>query len=220
MKKYDFIKRELPLWVLILAPLVYMGVVWEKLPSQLPMHWNVYGNIDGYGPVWGPPLITIVLYLLMLMVLYVDPKKANYQKIAKPYYIMRLALQSFFSIILFITVLAGLQVAIRIEKVIVPLLFVMFMIFGNYMSTLRFNWFVGIKTPWTLSDEDIWRKTHVFAGRLWFWVSIAGLGLSFALTQMALFVFFIVVITAISLIPIIYSYSLYRKKLRETNNKK
>ena len=78
----------------------------------------------------------------------------------------------------------------------------------------------GIKTPWTLSDEDIWRKTHVFAGRLWFWVSIAGLGLSFALTQMALFVFFIVVIAAISLIPIIYSYSLYRKKLRETNNKK
>jgi uncharacterized membrane protein len=211
METKAFIKRELPLWIIMILPMVYMAIVWNKLPEQLPMHWNIEGNIDSYGPKWIFPIFTIVIYILMLLAPQIDPWKKNYEKFGKSYYIIRILLISFFSIIFSTVITSGIGIKVNIERIMVPSLLIMFMLIGNYMSTLRFNWFVGIRTPWTMTNEEVWRKTHFFAGRLWFWASLIALPISFLFTNSGLFVFFMTVVGGISIIPIVYSYLLYKK---------
>jgi uncharacterized membrane protein len=211
METKAFIKKEIPLWIIILLPMVYMVLVWNKLPEQLPIHWNVQGQIDNYGPKWIFPIITVVIYVLMLLVPQIDPRRKNYEKFGKSYYIIRLLLMCFFSIIFSTVITSGLGIAINIERIIVPSLLVLFMVIGNYMSTLRFNWFIGIRTPWTMTNEDIWRKTHFFAGRLWFWTNLIALPISFLFSNLTLYVFLLTIVTSITIAPIIYSYLLFRK---------
>lgn len=96
------------------------------------------------------------------------------------------------------------------EKIIFATISLFFIIFGNYMGNIRPNWFVGIRTPWTMDNEEVWRKTHQLAGKLWFSGGIAALIFSFVLTKYFNY-WFIPLLFTITLIPIIYSYLLYKK---------
>jgi len=211
MKTKAFIKRELPLWIIMILPMVYMTIVWNKLPDLVPIHWNVEGKIDNYGSRWLFPIINVVLYLIMLWAPIIDPRKINYEKFGKSYYIFRLIFMCFFSVIFATVITTTIGIKVNIERVIVSATLVLFMIIGNYMSTLRFNWFVGIRTPWTMSNEEVWRKTHYLGGKLWFWASLIALPISFLFTNSGLFVFFMTVVGGIAIIPIVYSYLLYKK---------
>ena len=191
-----------------------MALIWNKLPEQLPMHWNIKGEIDNYGSKWIFPIMNILIYLLMRFAPLIDPWKRNYNKFENSYYTIRLLMLLFFSIVFTAIILTGTGVHVRIEKIIVPSMLVLFMLIGNYMAKLRFNWFIGIRTPWTMSNEEIWRKTHYFGGKLWFWSCLIALPFSFFLSEISLFIFFFSVIAEIVIVPFIYSYRLY------TNHKK
>jgi len=211
METKAFIKRELPIWIVILIPMVYMAIVWNKLPDLVPVHWNVEGQVDNYGSRWLFPIINVVLYLLMLWAPLIDPWKKNYEKFGKSYYIFRLLFMCFFSVISATVITSAIGIKVNVERVIVPATLILFMIIGNYLGTLRFNWFVGIRTPWTMTNEEVWRKTHYFAGKLWFWASLIALPISFLFSNLLLFVFLMTVVAGISITPILYSYILFKK---------
>lgn len=208
--KTKFVK-ELPLIFITLVPLVFLFVNWNALPAQLPMHWNANGEIDNYGPRYMPALLCIGLYLLFIIVPRIDPRKRNYDLFAGTYYKLRLVLALFFSAISVVTMMIGLGAGIQMHTFIMIGISILFTMMGNYMSTIRPNYFLGIRTPWTLDNEEVWKRTHLLGGRLWFWGGIACLIASFSLPQHVLTIFFIAAVVIISLLPIIYSYLLFRK---------
>ena len=212
MKTTEIIKKELAFWIIILAPIVFMLFNWADLPDKMPVHWNIHGEIDRYGSKFLLPVFLIGIYLLMLILPSIDPRKKNYELFSGIYYGIRIAIVSFFSIINFIVVLSGLGVKINIEKIIVPGVFILFLILGNYMGNLKMNWFLGIKTPWTLSSENVWRKTHFLAAKLWFWLSLIGFILSFILGEKLLFIIVIILVGIMSLVPVVYSYIIFKNE--------
>lgn len=203
--------KELPLVLIMLAPMVFLLIKWNEIPEQIPMHWNIEGEVDGYGPKYLTPLFNIGLYLLLLIAPKIDPRKRNYDLFAGTYYKLRMLLILFFSTMSVVTLLIGMGAEIRMERFISIAVSILFAIMGNYMSTIRPNFFIGIRTPWTLDNEDVWKRTHLLGGRFWFWGGLACLIASFMLPNEALAVFMVAVLLIVSIIPIVYSYILFRK---------
>ena len=158
-------------------------VSWPFAPEKIPVHWNLRGEVDGYGgPFTGLfllPLLTVGLHLLLFVLPRLDPRGDNYAQFAVTYRIIRAAvllLMAFIhaGIILFVfgwTVNMSLLVSLLVGGLIILL--------GNYMGKIRPNWFVGVRTPWTLASKTSWVKTHRQAR----WVFIPG-GLAIILTGM------------------------------------
>lgn len=212
MKKIVSIK-ELSLLAVVMIPILFLIVLWDSLPTQMPIHWNLNGQADGYGPRWAYPLIGLSLYLLLTLLPFIDPLKKNYEIFGDTYFKLRLIFVLFFSVTNMLVMYNELYHNINLGKIISSSMFLLFALLGNYMGNLRRNYFVGFKLPWTLNNDEVWRKTHVLAGKLWFWGGLFGFVL--ALTNIKQNFILIPLISIISIIPIVYSYFIHRKLVKE-----
>ena len=209
------LKKELPLILLAVVPFVYLAVIWGQLPETVPLHWNAEGEVDRYGSrkeLWMIPLMTSgLIYLLMLVIPGIDPKK-RIQEMGAKYTQLRYALvaaMSALAVVIIYMVERGERGGFTPVLVIVGLLFA---VLGNYMKTVRPNYFIGIRTPWTLESPEIWNDTHRLAGKLWFAAGLAIVLLPF-LVEGPLQVYLLIgLVLLISLIPVVYSYLQFRKQ--------
>lgn len=167
-------KMELPLLILIAAMFVLAAMTWSTAPDRIPVHWGLRGEVDRYGgKVEGllmPPAIAVFVYLLMLFLPRIDPGRANYDRFSGAYYTIRAAVIATMAV-----VYGVIHLAIRGQEVDVPRLVGLvvgglFFLLGNLLGKIRPNWFVGVRTPWTLSSKRAWTRTHRLAG----WVFIFG----------------------------------------------
>ena len=158
------------LWLIILLPLLYLLSVWNSLPDLVPTHFNVHGVADDFSSK--PTLIWLIggsgigIYLLMKYLPAIDPKNkllqmGGFDKI-------RLVIQLFISAIGVIMILAAQNSEINTTQMVVFALVLLTTVLGNYLQNIKPNYFIGIRTPWTLENEKVWRKTHQLAGRVWF----------------------------------------------------
>ena len=195
--------------VVILLPILAGLILWDQLPEQIPMHWNMEGEIDDYCSksfaVFAFPLIMLALHLISFFVTLSDPKNKNYSdKI----------LHMIFWLIPIISV--GLATVIysvsmgnniRIETVVTISLGLIFLVIGNYLPKCKQSYTIGIKLPWTLNSEENWNRTHRLAGWIWviggFMILVAGFFGVFMLTM--------AIPLIMALVPTIYSYILHRK---------
>lgn len=208
------IKGEWYILVLILATLAIGLYLYPQLPAKVPTHWNFKGQVDGWSSktfaVWFFPLLNLGLYFMMLLLPKIDPRRDNYARFAGAYKVFRLILSFFFALIYMAALLAGLGYPLRIDFFVRFSISLLFLVLGNYMGKIQPNYFVGIKTPWTLANEEVWRKTHRFAGPLWVGAGAAGVLLSFfqaawsATLMITLFVL-------MGLVPVVYSYLLFKR---------
>jgi len=213
MKTFTF-KEIVPLffimWAVIIGVAVFMA---PCIPDQIPTHWNAQGQIDGYSskPVAVFLLlgILVALYLLMLLLPHLDPLKKNYNEFEKYYYILRLALTVFFVALYVFTLLAAAGYKLNIQKFIIPAFSVLLIIMGLVLPKMKRNYFIGIRTPWTLHSDEVWQKTHKFGG--WCFVG-AGVFCFFTLWagEWAFGIFIAIIIIA-ALLPMVYSYLEYKK---------
>jgi len=159
---------ELPHWALLILMFLLAAAAWGAAPDHMPIHWNLAGQPDRWGGrfegLLAVPFAALGLYLLMLLLPRVDPGRANYATFASAYANVRLLVLLFF---------AGLQVTLALAArgrpvnvaVIAPLMLGgLLVLIGNLMGKLRPNWFVGIRTPWTLSSKASWTRTHRVGG--------------------------------------------------------
>jgi uncharacterized membrane protein len=211
MKMKAFIKNEWPLWISMLIPALYLFLFWNRLPENLPIHWGINGKADNFAPKYIPLLIQISLYLLLLVIPYIDPRKNNYELFSDSYKKLRLILLIFFGLIIVLTIQFGLGNSNLVEKLNPILIFALFILIGNYMSTIRSNFFIGIKTPWTLASDTVWRKTHEMGGKLWFWGGITGCIAGIFIQGKFVSILMISIISVLVVVPIAYSYILFRK---------
>jgi uncharacterized membrane protein len=198
----------------IAAMLVVGALCWSHVPDRIPTHWNIHGEVDGYGGKFAGlvllPLIMLGMYVLLLVLPMFDPGRANYQTFARAYYAIRLTLTLFFSCIYVVGLLTALGYHVSMNTVIGLAMGVLFIVLGNVMGKIRPNWFVGVRTPWTLSSKLSWTKTHRLAG--WLFIVMGLLAIAWAILQSAWM--FIVMMGAFGVSGVslfVYSYLVYRK---------
>lgn len=207
-------RREAPIIILILISIVSSFWFYQRMPEVVPVHWGINGQADGFGPKWFAafffPVLIIGLYLLFTFLPHLDPKKERYREFAESYQKFKFGFTAFFVFIYFVASLAGIGYNVPVGKVVAMGTGILIILIGNYLGKIKPNWFVGIKTPWTLSNEEVWSRTHRFGGKLFV--------LSGSLTLFGTFlrpeVMFGLVIGPIllsSLISVIYSYIIYKK---------
>lgn len=161
-------KWELPQ----LAMLALMAGVslwaWPLAPDRVPIHWNLQGEVDGYGSktmgLLLAPAIAAAMYFLLLFIPRIDPGRSNLENSARAYQAIRVALMAFFTGLHIMTVRATLGARVSMNHFMGLAMAALFLVLGNYLTKLRPNWFAGIRTPWTLSSSLSWTKTHRLAG--------------------------------------------------------
>ncbi len=197
----------------ILLPIAAGLILWNKLPGVIVSHWNAQGEADGFADkslaVFGIPLIFLAMQWLCVLFSAADPKNKNQNSKVFSIVIWLMPLLSL--VVSAVMYCIALGVELDIGTIITAAMGVLFIIIGNYLPKCKANYTIGIRVPWTINDEEIWNKTHRFAG--WFWV-IGGVLLIAAslLPAKWKFAFLIVIVLLLALIPTIYSYILYRKK--------
>mgnify|MGYP000043454165 CR=1 FL=1 len=198
------------LYVLAALPLVVTLFAFNKLPDRIPMHWDVNGNVNGYGDkipfAFILPLIPLVTPAFMSLMAKMDPQRANYTVFRGSYYIMQLLLVLIFVSLNFITISVALGYEIvKVDTFVKLIIGLLITVIGNLMPKFKHNYFVGIKTPWTLASEEVWFKTHRIGGMLWFFGGILMMALAFVPGRISA-VLYIAIVLATSLVSLIYSY--------------
>jgi uncharacterized membrane protein len=213
------IKREIWLWLILAAPLILFMALHSRLPDKIPSHFDMRGHANAYmSPgsfILVMTAISVFLYLLTLVLPMIDPKKANYILFAKTYEIIRIMVLLVFTAITCLSLLIAIGISVNITRIIFLIILLLFMVMGNFLSNVRPNWFIGIRTPWTLSSESVWKKTHQFGGKLMFFAGLAGFICCIFLPDILMIWIFSILVGGASLIPVVYSYIIYRKEEKQ-----
>jgi len=155
---------------IVLGSILAAVLVYPRLPEQVASHWNAAGEVDDYmSRFWGVaifPIVVLAMYLLFLLIPRIDPLKENIAEFRGYFNGFILALVLFMAFIYALTLAWNLDAEFDMGRVIVPAVGVLFYIAGVLVSHARPNWFIGIRTPWTLSNEAVWNRTHRLGGRL------------------------------------------------------
>ena len=208
MKKHVF-----PLVIMSLS-ILWWVILYNKLPSQIPMQWGVDGTVNSYAPKLQAAFthngILLFLYAVLVLSPKMDPRKQNYPKFSRSYRIITLAIMLVLFLLNISVLLASLGYNLNVTTITPILVGILFIILGNYMQTVKPNFFIGIRTAWTLSNEQVWRKTHRLGSKLFILGGILFFVTPFVPEQL-LFPLIISIILAVVLIPTLYSYVQYRK---------
>ncbi|KMY48958.1 SdpI family protein [Peribacillus loiseleuriae] len=207
MKKHLF-----PVLLIVITASLWL-VFYQQLPAQVPIHWNLNGVANGYATKFNGLLlnvsIMILLYALLIFLPKIDPKAQNYQKFSRSYSMIINAILFIFFLINVLVILTGIGYDIPIGKIVPLLVGFLFIVLGNYMHSVKPNYFVGIRTPWTLSNETVWKKTHRFGSRIFILAGVLFMSVPF-LPSLLVGKFMFPVIFLIILLPIGYSYWIFR----------
>ncbi len=164
-------------WKTELAPLVMLAVVaassfyfYSRFPARVASHWDLQGRVNGWSgkgfAAFAVPILALAMYLLFLFLPRLDPKKDRYAEFAGVYHVFKAAIVGLLAAVYLATGLFNLGYPVDIGAVIPALIGALFVLIGALLPRIKNNWFVGIRTPWTLSSERVWERTHRVGGRL------------------------------------------------------
>ncbi|WIG55818.1 MAG: hypothetical protein OJF61_001606 [Rhodanobacteraceae bacterium] len=196
----------------VIAMLAIAAWIYPHLPAQTPSHWDADGNVNGWMPrFWAAAIwpLTMCGFALMLAVLpVISPRKFEIAPFARTYGVIVLATLAFLLVVGTVALLAGAGYHVSMELVAPIAVGALLMVIGNFMGKFRKNFFVGIRTPWTLTSDVVWERTHRLAGWLFVLAGLAWIvgGLAHVSPTMLVAISF-----AAGFIPAIYSYFLYRR---------
>lgn len=207
------LKKDLWLIILMMGSFIGVLLVLPSLPDRIPIHWNVNGQVDNYGSKESLILLGILplaLYLLFLVIPIIDPRKDNYEKHEKAYRMTKIGIILMMMAVAWITILYTFGLISDVDKLVIVLVGLLFLVIGNYMRQIRSNFFFGIKNPWTLSNEEVWKKTHRLGGIAFIVTGGAMILGSFFSGTVAMGLMFLG-IAFILFVSTLYSYLIYRK---------
>ncbi|MGZ0874810.1 SdpI family protein [Priestia megaterium] len=166
MKKHVF-----PLGITLLTLVAWL-IALPHLPATMPIHWGANGEADGFATKINAMILTVgimvLIYFIIAFVPRIDPRKENYKYFSKTYNILLNAVLLLFFFVNMSTILQGLGYNVPMSYIAPIMAGIIFIIIGNYLQRVRSNYFMGIRTPWTLSNETVWKKTHRLSGKLFF----------------------------------------------------
>lgn len=199
----------------ILFLYVLGAILFSRLPELIPSHWNIRGEVDGYMPkttyILFFPTLILGLYLLMTYLPNMDPRKDNYERFRGVFAGFRMVLICFLSVIYVVPLLVAMGVPISVDIIVRVGIGVLFAVIGNWFGKVRYNYTFGIKTPWTLANEEVWNKTHRVSGPIWVAAGILMVLLAFVPGTWSAGLSFAMLMAA-ALFSVGYSYYLFAKR--------
>lgn len=198
--------------LLTAAVLVATAVAYSHLPGSVATHWNMRGEPDGYSPKWalfliGPGLMATTM-LLMYLLPWLSPKRFEVKSFNSTYLKIMVMLVAMMGYFLAVTLWAGVGHRLDVGRAVIGGVCLLLALLGNLMGKVRRNFYIGIRTPWTLANERVWNATHRFAAK----TLVAGGLLGLALTIAGLNGWpVMVVLLAGALIPVGYSLVFYKQ---------
>jgi len=207
--------------VLIVAMLALAMWAFPRLPAEVPSHWNARGEVDGWSGRWIvllPPGVSLLVWLLMQGLRRVDPRSANYQRFEPTFWLVVNLVIGLMMVVHVMTIGVALEWPMpTVDRIMIASLGVMFLVLGNVLPRVRSNWWMGVRTPWTLSSERVWRSTHRLAGVTFVLGGIIVLAGLF-LPQGWRFYAVMVAIGVSALVPAVWSWYDFQREQREQSN--
>jgi uncharacterized membrane protein len=147
----------------------YALAVFTRLPAEIPTHWGLDGQVDGWSPRWpgafiAPGVATLVFALIQAMP-RIDPRRRNVERSGENRLLMANLIVLFLGLLEVLTLGVALGWPVDVSTGITVGLGLLLIGMGNYLPRIRSNWWIGIRTPWTLDSERVWRDTHRVGGR-------------------------------------------------------
>lgn len=212
-----FTKSQSVMWGVVLISFGIGIYFYPDLPERFASHWGINGQVNGYmDKFWGVflvPFISVLLLAFFYLLPKIDPLKANIEKFRKYFNDFFILILIFLFYVYVLTIAWNLGYRFDFMRLTLLALGVLFYYLGNLMKKIKRNWFIGIRTPWTLSSDIVWERTHKIGGMM-FKISgiIAIVGIIF---EKYSFLFAIVPITIASIYAIIYSCIEYKKEIKK-----
>ena len=211
-------KKHLFFILVILSSIVFWLVNFSSLPSEIPVHWDLgSGEPNGFSSKLGAFFtfngLLIFMYLMMLFLPKIDPRKEKYKNFTKAYNMIIFTILLIFYFINIATVLSCLGYNIPIGKMGTIVVGILFIVIGNYLPQVKSNYFMGIRTPWTLSNEDNWIKTHRLSGKISFIAGIVILVATFLPEYLSSGIT-ISMIAIVVIVPVLYSYFIFKNGMK------
>lgn len=210
-------KNQKTIFLGIVAVLFIIGVIlYPSMPEQMASHWNEKGEVNGYmSKFWGvffTPFLSLGLIGIFLLIPKIDPLKSNIEKFRRYYDEFIVLILLFLSYVHLLTIFWNLGYRFNMTTMIFLMIAPLFYYSGILMENAKRNWFIGIRTPWTLSSETVWDKTHKIGGKLFKLCGVLVIpGILFE-KHALLFIIFPIILTSIYLFA--YSYFEYQKESR------
>lgn len=193
-------------------------ISWVLVPGDVsvPVHWNILGEPDRYGgkaeALLPLPVIGAFILLLMWGLPKLEPLRENIEASAKLWQTVMIGVLMILALLHGALILSVFGAQIPILDYATPALGLFFAALGNYLGKSRRNWFVGVRTPWTLSSDDVWEKTHRFAGRAFVAIGLIGVILPFLIGAKFAFIALVASIFLATLGTVVLSYILFRRE--------
>lgn len=201
-------------FILVVLSFVIAAYYYPILPDRIISHWNVHGAPNGYmGKFWGLfliPIISLVLFLIFLAFTKIDPLKKNIKEFQNFYDGFILILTFFMLYMVILIVVANLKIHYNFIYAIIPAFSLLFFYLGVLIENSKRNWFIGIRTPWTLSSDYVWEKTHHLGGNLYKVSAI--ITLFGVLVEKGAIWFILIPVIVSSVWLVVYSYYTYKEE--------
>ncbi len=212
-------KAQIITIIIILISFAVGVYFYPQFPDKMASHWNIQGEVDGYiSKFWGAflmPIVSLGLFLLFLLIPRIDPLKRNIEKFRKYFDTFIVLIILFLFYVYLLTVFWNVGISFNMSRVILPAIGILFYYIGVLLKHAKRNWFIGIRTPWTLSSDNVWEKTHKLGSKLFKTAGvIALLGIFFQ--SLAIWLILVPVIL-VSVYTIFYSYFEYKKENHGNN---
>jgi uncharacterized membrane protein len=186
--------------------------LYDRLPDLIPTHWNSAGRPSFTAKPIGPfvlPLTTAGVYLLLLVIPHISPRGYRVDGFLRVFAIVQLAIVAFLFFLTLVGLFSAAGLPLDVERSLHAGLGLLLVILGNFMGKLTKNFFIGIRTPWTLASDEVWLRTHRLGGKLFV---LAGLALLLAalVGGSGGYTSLCIILVAVA-IPAVYSYVIYRR---------
>lgn len=207
--------RRLVQPLLVALAFVASGIAWGRLPERVPMHWNLAGEVDRYGSrlagAFMIPLMMLFIWGMMRVLPKIDPRRANYARMEGTYELVITTVLATTLVLHVVMLGAALGYPIAIETVVPLVIGALFMVLGNVLPRAKPNWWFGVRTPWTLSNDRVWVRTHRVAGYTMLIAGLALVVLAF-IPGDAVKLALLVGAGLVAVVPVVYSYIAWRQE--------
>lgn len=208
------LKTELPLIGIVFAPFIYLFYIWDTLPEKVPTHWNTSGEIDDWGSKFSLFLLLFLLpvltYLVTVFIPIIDPKN-KINKMGGKFQQLKFGLVTLMSFLAIIIIYSSKNKSFSDTNLIYVPIGLLFMLLGNFFKVIQPNYFIGIKTPWTLESPEVWKLTHLLAGKIWIVGGLFIVFFTFIIDAVYFNYVFLSTIAFLVLIPTFYSYFKFKE---------
>ncbi len=208
-------KKELVIIILIALTFILAIYSYPKLPNKIPAHWNASGEIDRYdnkSTALIIPFVLLSIYLLFFLIPKIAVFKENVEEFYKRYMFgFKLILILFLALLYIFTLLSAFNYNVKINYIMFPSLGILFYYIGYMLKNAKRNFFIGIRTPWTLSNDKVWEKTHHLGSLIFKILGIYTLIFIFFTSKYALWLFLVPVLSVVVYL-FAYSYFIFKKE--------